>query len=614
MNTGTGAASLALAAENRRTRAVRTGRTVQYLYFVNQSLPLSFFSLGRTNTTVSMGDSEDSLSREDPRDRKRPSSRKRERSTTKERREAKSRTRRDRDSDNSAPSSDDSYCRERKHRKHRKREGKKEKRKKDKKKSSSRRHREVDSSADENSSAVGLERNYALADALCDLFDGHHALASDFPIMLIRLAKGASFDLSQMTDSNAANGLTRVFSCLGPFGVEQNGSTWMWKNPAGSTLNNNELVLIRVVRAMLDHIGVTLKAVERFENPPAPKPPPSPKEAQRDTDQRRESSLDSAVEQNVIKLLKSFQAGGLSNELVGLCKMILEGEVVALDGLPDERLRLALESLFVSCGLEKSEMEVDSDDEEDEEDEKEKTGAVTGYGLHEKNNEGSKAMIASVIQVCRAKPAAIASRPIKGPMLNPAAYDNLQYTDKDNVSSDDDDGPLPLGSCARARASTLSKEQVKATAALRARQLACAKQGIELGPSDGNVREEWMIVPGKFDFFSAIKSGQPIRSRQFETKSKAEGTEPETTVDPAVEAEINAIRQAHEDARGPSLMEQHREIKKIEASQKQQSGKDSWKWNRDNDLDAGRRVDKDALNMILGGAGSDLKNKFRRSL
>jgi Protein of unknown function (DUF3752) len=134
------------------------------------------------------------------------------------------------------------------------------------------------------------------------------------------------------------------------------------------------------------------------------------------------------------------------------------------------------------------------------------------------------------------------------------------------------------------------------------------------------VREEWMLVPGKFDFLSAIKSGQPIRSRGFEGKRKAEhGTADHSAkpFDPSIRAEINAMRQAQEEARGPSLIELHRKSRTEEKAamnqQQKGNGSDDWKWNRDKDLDAGRRVDKDALNMILGGAGKDLKTKFQGS-
>lgn len=582
---------------------------------VSSTALLRAYTHSLNSNTRTMGDDSDSLS--EPKERRRSSS-KRASSKSSKKKKSHKRDRYYSDDDSSVEDDDDSCYRDRKSRK---KDHKKDKKKrKDKKKKKSRRaHRDADDSESpvNGDSDRLLERNHDLAQALCSLFDGHPALASDLPIMLIRLTGGASFNLSQMTDVDAANGLARVFECLQPFGVEhQEGSAWVWKNPAGggSSRSNNsntgvELVLVRVVRALLDQIGLTSLAVDRFENPP-----PSPqKEVHERVPDRSRDALESSIERQATEMLKSFREGNLASELAVLCKMILEGEVIALDGLPDERLRVALEYLFASCGLEKSEMEVDSDDEAGEDD-----AAAMGYGLPESNNESAKAMLTSVLQVCHTKPATTVSRrPVKGPMMHPESYDNdgeAQYANEGNVSSDEDEGPLPVGVADKARASKLSNEQVKAIAARRARELACAKQGIELDPSDGNVREEWMLVPGKFDFFSAIKSGQPIRSRQFDAKSKAEGVGPVEQVDPAIQAEIHAIKYAYEEARGPSLMEEHRDAKRIEASQKQPGGKDSWKWNRDKDLDAGRRVDKDALNMILGGAGSDLKNKFQSSL
>ena len=69
---------------------------------------------------------------------------------------------------------------------------------------------------------------------------------------------------------------------------------------------------------------------------------------------------------------------------------------------------------------------------------------------------------------------------------------------------------------------------------------------------------------------------------------------------------------AHSNARGPSLIDQHRAKKEMDKQTK--SGKPAeWKWSRDKDLDAGRRVDKDALSMVLGGAADNLKDKFQRS-
>ena len=177
------------------------------------------------------------------------------------------------------------------------------------------------------------------------------------------------------------------------------------------------------------------------------------------------------------------------------------------------------------------------------------------------------------------------------------------------ITSDDDDvGPLPTG-VTNGKIAPRPDEALKATVKRRARELEGAKRGVTVDPNiEDNAREEWMLVPGKFDFLGAITSGQSMRSRQFDGKSKA--TPSEEVVDPKIRAQIRAIHQAHDDARGPSLMELHREKKRQEAMEKS-SESASWKWNRDSDLDAGRRVDKDALNMILGGAGRDLKSKFQ---
>jgi hypothetical protein len=82
-------------------------------------------------------------------------------------------------------------------------------------------------------------------------------------------------------------------------------------------------------------------------------------------------------------------------------------------------------------------------------------------------------------------------------------------------------------------------------------------------------------------------------------------------VDPAVQAEMDAIMDLHRQARGPSLLEQHRLKKSEEKAEAEKGGKAEWKWSRDKDLDDGRRVDKNNLKMIMGGAASNLKDKFQ---
>jgi len=506
---------------------------------------------------------------------------------------------------------------------------KKEKKKKRKK------HRKKETSSRSQSEELLLERNYALADALCSLLQNYTALSGDLPVMLIRLCGGTTFDFSQMPDSGAAQCLDDVFSCLGPFGVvrDEDSAAWKWNNPAagsapglGSSTAGTELTLVRVVRALLEQIGLTIPAIDHFETSvsaqSASVKPPAAVVAHGHTHtiEQQKYREEQRVLRQATDLLKQFGQADMAKELAGLCSMILEGESVALSGLSNEQLRTALESLFDTCGLEVCEMEASSDEDDDEEQQEDANhhSEGTGYGLPETNDEGSKALLQSVLNVCRTTVETNSMPIMKGPMLPPKDYDTsaavAAHDGKlhESLSSDDEEdgeGPLPAG-LAKAKSFAESNELVKAKAARRARELECVKHGVDFDASiDGNAREEWMLVPGKFDFLSAVKSGQPIRSRQFDGKSKAGVSE--KAVDPKIRAEIRAIHQAHEEARGPSLMEQHRAMKRQEAEEKlKSSDSSSWKWSRDNDLDAGRRVDKDALNMILGGAGKDLKTKF----
>jgi len=588
------------------------------------------------NATGSSSDEEEQRRRSTSTSRSKKKDRKRSRSSSKksDRKKQKKRSKKDKkrrenfsddngiDEDAASVSSDSSRDR----RKRRKRDKKEKRGGGGKHHRKHRHHRKQSDDEDEqqgsnhNSESL-LERNYALADALCHLLEHHPALASDLPILLIRLGGGTTFDFSQMSVPGAAQGLNAVFAALRPFGVvlqqpqeggSSGSSTWMWKNPAGMASGaGSELTLIRVVRALLDQIGITVPAIEEFENPPKP----SAKEKQKqesivvDDDgngDHRGNDANGIIEQQATNLLLQFGTSDLAKELAGLCAMILEGESIALDGLPNEQLRKGLEALFESCGLVLSEMEESSDDDDDNQDDGKDNNdsPAKGYGLPESNDRNAKAMLQSILQVCEnavSSPSPV--KPvIKGPMLPPKDY-------QDEAESSDDEGPLPVGASKVVKA--VSNEVVKAKAARRARELECAKHGVEFDATvEGNAREEWMLVPGKFDFLSAVKSGQPIRSRQFDGKTRGDAAASKKAVDPKIQAEIRSIRQAHEDLRGPSLMEQHRAMKQQEAEEKQKQGKESWKWNRDKDLDAGRRVDKDALSMILGGAGKDLKSKF----
>ena len=132
-------------------------------------------------------------------------------------------------------------------------------------------------------------------------------------------------------------------------------------------------------------------------------------------------------------------------------------------------------------------------------------------------------------------------------------------------------------------------------------------------------REEWMLTPGKHDFLKGIKSADPTKSRKFKNEKARGGSSGPVDVGPQLtaqqQAEVDAIRRQVEEARGPTLIDQHRQKRAEEKEAARKSGKDKdFNWNRDRDLDAGRRVDKDHLHMVLGGAKEGLKDKFQGSI
>jgi Protein of unknown function (DUF3752) len=452
--------------------------------------------------------------------------------------------------------------------------------------------------------------------------------ASDLPIILIRLAGGTTFDLRQVTDPSIATGLKRLFLALEMYGVKRDDiGMWMFQPPPGSG-RRDELVLLRVIRSLLNDAGLTMDEIARYEQ----HPPPFPKTREEpDTNMSSnndvpaaQTSLEAAEQQikrQTFQLLSKFQTqdSELGPQLIGLCKMIAEGESVSLDELPDEKLKSALVSLFDACGLEKSEMEGNEDtDEEKEEDEDDNNGPLMGYGLSENADDNVQVKLATIMAACREGPP---KRRAAGPMRRPTTEQEEKeanalyasnHTSNDGEKEEEDDGPLLPGEARKVRGPTLPPEVIRAQAEFRELQLKATAAGVDM-PTQGG-REEWMVVPGKYDFLSNIKSGQPMKSRGFQNKKSRDDEKEAAPIHPAVQAEMDAIMQAHQDARGPSLMDQHRAMKQKEKDATSTGGKKDWKWNRDDDLDAGRRVDKDALGMILGGAADNLKTKFQGGL
>ena len=534
------------------------------------------------------------------------------------------------DDDDDDESSD--YSRRRKHskkdRKRRRKEHKKDDYKSKKGGSSHDRDRHNRTTMVQSSSSNNNTRGQQLARALHNLLNDKPNFASELPLILIRLAGGTTFDLRAVTDSSIAQGLQTVFESLEIFGVKKQESSgmWMFQNPPGAS-RRDELVLLKVIRSILNEEGLTMDEVTKYDKI-------RQQELSQENAQQQAATHDDeclkpderrAMKEFTIKILEKFLSkdSTLGSQLANLCKTIVEGESISIDGIPDEELKAALGSLFSACGLEKSEIEDDDDDDDDESDDDESDGSpLMGYGLPDsgETNDAVQLKLAIIMSACReGPPKRKAVGPMRRPMTEKEEQDakalySANKANEDKEDEDDDEGPLLPGSVAarKDKSPNVPMEVIKAQAKHRELQLKCTAAGIEM-PIEGGGREEWMLIPGEHDFLSGIKSGQAVKSRGFQNKKARGGEKAAAPVHPAVQAEMDAIMQAHQDARGPSLMDEHRSKLSIEKKQKlaAANGKNEWKWSRDDDLDSGRRVDKDHLGMILGGAADNLKTKFK---
>jgi hypothetical protein len=523
-----------------------------------------------------------------------------------------SRRRRSHSSDGSSSSSGRDQKRGKKEKKHHK----KSERKKHKNPHKEERKKSKEQNESDGEAASRLERNYSFAGSLHALLELQPSMASELPILLIRMADGASFNVSQMPDARVSIRLQNVLASLSPFGVEKDEmGSWMWKAPAGGNRNKDPLLLLKIARTLLDQIGITMEAVENYRKHEDAVPAGS---ISNDKEIQKGEDVLSAM---TGLILEQFEKGtdsdspSLAQELGSLCNMILSGENIALDGLPDEALRVGIEQLFRAAGLEKSEIEESDDDDDDEPGDEE---PAMGYGLPDEDESHAAANMKLILEACKANDGkAKAKRPFEGPTLIPSKELATQHMDEnDDDEDDEEEGPAPIGSeKARRRVRkgpTLPPEVVKAMADRRKRELdgVATEMEIQLGGIDE--REQWMLEPGEHEFLQGIKSGKtPIKSRNFRNTKQSSAVEVVVPVHPAVQAEMDAIMDLHREARGPSLIEQHRLKKAEEKAEAEKGGKAGWKWSRDKDLDDGRRVDKNNLNMIMGGAASNLKDKFQ---
>ena len=459
------------------------------------------------------------------------------------------------------------------------------------------------------------------------LLSQHPDLATELPYYLIRVASGSSINLSQVPVSLGL-GLRNIFQTLGCTCTNDE-----WKFDDGGNMkrmtDENALVLIKLTRHLMDDKGFTIDAIQKFENDaisPA-LPPIQKKEAVQelqDVDVTSEISLLTSM------LLEKFQKEGndkkssFAKELYDILTMISEQEIINLDGLPDESLKTAMEKLFLIIGLSREEMDDDSDSEDNDTSGQDKEKSY-GYVLPDESFadfERIKTKLDAAITACKATHQSFiqnqTKKRIMGPSIPTHTETSMQVSafDLDEDDSDDDIGPSPFGTeVAKHRRSKLSSEEVKLMAAEREANMMHVTTGVDPNSThNSGGREEWMLQAGEHDFLKGILS-KGIKSRTFKNEKggNKDISAPEVPLDPKVQQEVDNIIKMHEEARGPSLMDQHRQQKAEDKEAKRKGDGQDWTWNRESDLDKGRRVDKSHLRMVLGGASSDLKSKFQGS-
>lgn len=477
---------------------------------------------------------------------------------------------------------------------------------------------------------------HELAHALTKLFTLYPSMASidegGIPLLLIQLGRGTEYNLSHMPDRNLAGLLDGVFQSLRVHGMELSNGAWKWGNAPTVNIgrqNGDDLALLRLTRALLNGVALNIDSVQEYEEAQQQQQkqqqkqqqqlPTQQQQLQQHSQMKQASSTNSdgmmkeapneedikqkkRIERMTSQLLDRFDrpsdndtsaSSSLAGELKGICEVIFSGESVQLDGLENTKLKASLSQLFELVGLEL--VEIEDEDEEDEDksatDPDDTNDIAMGYALPD---HGIRDAIASkleeVLRVCR-------FRSSNGKECAPTSWASTSKNVADThaaESSDEDDGPAPLGTMAAAKAAKRIRQQINPST---------ASTGVEEGG-----REEWMMVPGEHDFLKGI-SKSDFRGRKFKNSKSKSDAAPAAAINPEVLAEVHAIQQAYQESRGPSLLDAHRQSKAQQQQQDKKSGE--WKWNREKNLDDGRRVDKNALHMVLGGASTELKSKFQ---
>eukprot|EP00903_Cladosiphon_okamuranus_P006209 g6104.t1 len=330
---------------------------------------------------------------------------------------------------------------------------------------------------------------------------------------------------------------------------------------------------------------------------------------------------------------------GVREEVPGLLGQILGGELVVLEGLPDERIRNSLTQLFQAVGLKSR---------------KAGEGGEAGYGIPDGGCQDGEAVMKKVIaayggeQKNETDPSSedgddgdgLAPRraPI-GPampsqaMLAQAQRAAREYVHQESSSEDDDDyfGPNVAGKEKRVaseredpnRVKRQKRQELKRAAEWEKATGVVAGGQAALDAAEADVgREEWMLVPPKsLGVLGTIKTLQPT-NRKFQTRS-ARGARadlhspkaPKSKAEMEAEAAAEELMAKHREARGASLVERHASdvIKAKKAAGGKNGGKKNFSWSREEDFEQRRKFTPQMYEELVQKS-HDLDTKFSRSI
>lgn len=519
-----------------------------------------------------------------------------------------------------------------------------------------------------------------------ELFTKYPDLASELPYYLIRMASGSCINLSLVseTDQELVRLLETLFQTMNcttesksatiSSNSKNSSREWVFqpsnmqmmanrRQDGNDNGNDRALSLVRWVRDELNRFGITMQKVQEYElslQEITKKDGSHHHDHDSHDSHRRGDHL--SMENDIACLtqmllekfsmptntssLTSIPSFTLAKELFDIFNMIQQHEIVSLDGISDEQLKISLEQLFLAIGLCREEME-----DESENDSSNKEGQEVAYGFvmpesqEEMNDEKNVSWIVernldAAINACKAmhqtwmqqqqqqqqqiqnkqhsQSVVKSAKRILGPCRPPPlmALDTMPLKEENDLDAEvvegegdeeDDFGPDPFAADAMRRRTMPSISNGNQQ-----------KVNPDVQSSLENKREEWMMQPGEHDFLKGVLS-KGIKSRTFrnekvkDTRLSSATINNNVPLDPKIQKQVDEIKKLHEEARGPSLMEQHRERIEQEKREKNNQKQGGWSWSREKDLDAGRRVDKSHLHMVMGGASSELKNKFQGS-